>query len=152
MWKAVHDGLPFWEMRFGMAFRQKCIDAAQSVVRQSSESVQQRAFGSAASGATLDVDEISDPHEDRIDDEVAARLSSTAHQELLLSAVRRLPKRQGAAALFAWIEGRTIEGQGPDTVSSLMAITPRAVRMLLANARRTLQSDPAIRAIWFGET
>ena len=50
------------------------------------------------------------------------------------------------------IEGRTIEGQGPDTVSSLMAITPRAVRMLLANARRTLQSDPAIRAIWFGET
>ena len=151
MWKAIYDGTLFWEMRFGMALRQKAIDAAQSIVRESSEAVQERAFSSAASGAIPEVDEIADPDEARIDDDVAARLSNPIHQGVLLSAVRRLPKRQGAAVLLTWVEGRPIEGPGEDTVSSLMAITLRAVRMLLAKARKALQSDPAIRAIWFGE-
>ncbi len=151
MWKAIHDGGSFWEMRFGMAFRRKCIEVARALVRDASEGRRQGSFSSTSGGANPDVDQIAHPEQVLVDDEVAARLSNPIHQGVVLAAVRRLPRRQGAAALLAWIEKRSIEGSGSGTVSTLMGITPRGVRLLLAKARRTLQTDPAIRAIWFGE-
>jgi hypothetical protein len=150
LWKAIYGKGPFWEMRFGMAFRQKCIEVARSLVRQPPEAAQARGFATAG-GQVLDVDDIADREETLTDDQVVARLSNPMHQRILLAAVHRLPKRQGAAVLLAWIEGRRIEGAGSETVSSIMAISPRGARKLLAQARKTLQSDQAIRRIWFGE-
>jgi hypothetical protein len=150
MWKAIHDGLPFWEMRFGLAFRQKCIDVARSLSR-SMETAEEEDLSGAPGEHVGDIDKIADPDKALVDDEVVARLSSPIHQRVLLDAVRGLPRRQAAAALLTWVEGRQIEGPGAETVSSLMEITPRGVRLLLAKARKTLLADPTVRAIRFEE-
>lgn len=151
MWKAIHNhnGHSFWEMRFGLAFRQKCIEVARSLVRRSTPTDQRRYVTGDA--GQEEIDRFADPNQAMIDEEVAARLSNPIHREVILGAVRRLPKRQAAAVLLAWIEGRQIEGPGDDTVSSLMGITPRGARQLLAKARMTLRANPAISAIWNGE-
>jgi DNA-directed RNA polymerase specialized sigma24 family protein len=149
LWIGVHGGRPFWEMRFGMAFRQKCIEMARSLVRERIRAAEARYVSDADGDQVADVDDIAAPDVALIDEGVLARLSNPTHKAVLLAAVRRLPKRQGAAVLLAWIEGRQIEGAGQETVSSLMGITPRGVWKLLTEARKTLQSDPAIRAIWF---
>jgi DNA-directed RNA polymerase specialized sigma24 family protein len=151
LWRAIHGGRPFWQARFGMAFRQKCIEVARSLIRPTVETAQGRGSRDSAGQEVPDVDNLADADRSLVDDEVLERLSDPAHEAVLLAAVRRLPSRQAAAVLLAWVESKRIEGAGAETVSSLMAITPRAVRMLLARARRTLQGDPAIRAIWFGE-
>ena len=151
LWIAIHGGAPFWEMRFGMAFRQKCIEIARSLVRERLRTAEVRDLGEVDGDRVPDVEDIAAPDVARLDDEVLARLSNPTHKAVLLAAVRSLPKRQGAAVLLAWIEGKQIEGAGQETVSGLMAITPRAVWKLLAQARKTLESNPAVRAIWFGE-
>jgi len=151
LWREVSNGRPFWEVRFGRAFRMKCIDVARSQVRKQTAAEDEEDALAAMGGSSADTDDLPDPTATAAFGEVVARLSSAAHEAVLLAAIRHLPKRQARAAFLAWVEGRAIEGTGGNSVESLMGITARRVYMLLAKARVTLQADPAIRAIWFGE-
>ena len=150
LWKAIHGGKPFWEFRFGLALRQKCIECARAVAAERRRDHRHRPL-------VIGTDEIPDgddaPGLDAIpmDEDVASRLSAQQNQETLRRALRALPERQGIAAQLAWCERRPVEGTDAASVASVMGITPRAVWKLLRAAGITLRADPAVRAIWFGE-
>lgn len=150
MWQAICSDRPFWEVRFGLALREKCIEVARSMARQRKADARMVDPGDVEEQAAKEIEDRADPDATPIDEVVLARLSSRARQVELLAAVRRLPERQGRAALLAWAEARPIEGAG--SVARVMGISPRAVYKLLTKAKATLQSDPALRAIWFGES
>jgi hypothetical protein len=145
LWQAIHGKSPFWESRFGRAFRQKCIEAARSLVRQ-----QQKWPERLYSDGEDSFENLPDSEVILMDEDVASRLSSPANQATLLREVRRLPRRQAHAVLLAWMNQRPIEG-GPRSVANLMGISSRMVYKHLSQALPTLQANPVLRAIWFGE-
>lgn len=107
---------------------------ARRVVRERIRASEDLALSEANSRNPVDVEDLADPEAEPIDDVVIARLSSPRHRELVLNRIRQLPARQAHAVLLAWLEGRRIEGPGPDTVAHLMDISPRAVHKLLEKA------------------
>ena len=146
---AVHAGTaakPYWEERFGDAFKDACIDAARSLSRSRNRDME----AGVASDDAPEVDEL-EADVELIDTEVAKRLSSPHHELIVLRAIRELRPRQGQAVMLAWMEGRPIEGEADDTVAKLMDISPRAVYKLLEKALPTLQRNTTLRAIWSGE-
>jgi hypothetical protein len=146
---AVHAGSatkPYWEERFGAAFKDACIDVARSLSRPRNRDME----AGVASDDAPDVDEI-EPAVELIDAELAKRLSQPHHESIVLQAIRALPRRQGQAVMLAWMEGRPIEGEVNDTVAKLMDISPRAVYKLLEKALPVLKNTTVLRAIWSGE-
>jgi hypothetical protein len=149
LWKEICRDGGLLEHRFGLAFKSRCLDVAKSMIRAKLRSAD---TASAVDGEEpIDVDDLADDEAVTIEDSVLAQLARPTHQKMLLQAIRRLSKRQAHAALLAWVERIPKEGKGPNTVASIMEISPTAVYNLLRKARETLQADPAVRAIWFGE-
>jgi DNA-binding CsgD family transcriptional regulator len=138
---------PYWEERFGDAFKKACIDAARSLSLPRNRDME--AGVTRDSDDVIDVDDL-DPEIPLIDAEVAERLSKPHHEAAVLQAVRALPHRQGQAVML-WLEGHPIEGPADDTVAKIMNISPRAVYKHLRNALPTLRALADIRAIWFGD-
>jgi hypothetical protein len=148
--EALHAGRadkPYWEERFGDAFKKACIDVARSLRLRRNRDME---AGVTDNGDdVIDVDDV-DSGAAAIDVGVLDRITSPQHWHALMGAVRALPERQGHAAFLAWVEGRAIEGEGDGTVAAIMGITPRAVYKHLEKARSTLRANPDLRAIWFG--
>jgi hypothetical protein len=150
LWMAIFAGLekPFYEVNFGYAFWHLCIDAKRSLVRNHGRDME--------SGVTddhidaVDVDHVVVDDAEILDDKAINEMVSALHEAELIDGIRALPRQQARAALLAWVEGKPIEGE-EDSVSAMMGVTPRNVYALLERARSTLQSDPVIRAIRFGE-
>ena len=140
LWMAIyagHGAKPFWECRFGLCLKQKCIEVARAVGRQRQREREQFSFedmnetrGETATPGTLD-------------NTVLGHLTV----EALTAAIRRLPPRQAQAALLAWVEGRPIDSDIPTSVKSVMGISGSAVNQHLAQARANLRKDPVVRAI-----
>jgi len=139
---------PFWEERFGKAFKMACVDAARSLDLPGNRDME--AGVTREGNDVIDVDNL-DPDELLIDDEVAKRLSQPYHEAAVLRGIRALPPRQGEAVMLAWMERHPIEGDADDTVAKIMDITPRAVYKHLEKALPTLQANPDLHAIWCGE-
>jgi DNA-directed RNA polymerase specialized sigma24 family protein len=150
LWQTVHAGTtrkPFLEVAFRVAFRQLAIDAARSVIRTRNRDMESGVGDD--SDAIPDVDELADEESNESEEKLLEGLSPT-HADVLLSHILGLPAREAEAMELRWVEERPIEG-GPGSVSEIMGISPRQVYTLLSRARKTLESEPAIRAIWFGE-
>jgi hypothetical protein len=147
LWKAIHGNGGFWECRFAMAFKLKCIESARSLSREEN----QNSEGREVDTDEIDIENVGDSEAVPIDEDVAARLSNPIHQAILLGEVRRLPKKQAHAFLLAHLEGRPIEGSGSNTVATLMNISPRMVYKHLAKGIAALKENAALRAIWFKE-
>jgi DNA-directed RNA polymerase specialized sigma24 family protein len=150
LWKEICRGGGLLEHRFGLRFKSRCIDVAKLMIRAKLRSAD-TASAAEHSEEAIDVDSLADDEAVTIEDSVLTELARPTHQKVLLQALRRLPKRQAHAAFLAWVEEIPKEGEGPNTVASIMEISPTAVYKLLRKARETLQADPAVRAIWFGE-
>ena len=151
LWKAIFAGRvkkPFYEENFLHAFWQQCVDAKRSIVRRGGRDME--AGVTTDADDAVDVDQIVVEDVEPLDEKTINKLVSPLHEAELLDAIRALPKRQAHAALLNWVEELPIEG-AEGSVSAMMGVSPRAVYALLAKARATLQSDPVIRAIWFGE-
>jgi len=150
LWEEIgrDDGL--LEYKFGLVFRGKCIDVAKSMIRAKRRSAD-TANAAEDDDGPVDVDGLTDEEAVTIEEAVLNRLARPIHQKVLLQALRRLTKRQAHAALLAWVERIPIDGKDARTVACIMEISPTAVHKLLRKARETLQADPAVRAIWFGE-
>jgi len=135
MWKAISAGRaekPFWEERFGLALKHKCIDVARKHRRRA----QRRE--SEVSVENCDADP---PASVTIDDAVLGTLA----ERQLLDAIRNLPGRQARAAFLVWVEGRPVQGSSGDSASEIMGVSPRAVYKLLEKARAKLAEHPIIR-------
>jgi DNA-directed RNA polymerase specialized sigma24 family protein len=151
LWKAIFAGRakkPFYEENFLHAFWQHCIDAKRSIVRRGGRDMEAGVTSDADDA--VDVDQVVVEDVELLDEKTINRLVSPLHEAELLDAIRALPKRQAHAALLNWVEELPVEG-AEGSVSAVMGVSPRAVYALLAKARAALQSDPVIRAIWFGE-
>lgn len=136
LWRMIHAGeteRPFWEIRFGMALKQKCLDVARKQKRKSDHRKK--------SEVSTDDDGPDPPDPSELEDEVLARIG----HDVLLAAIRELPDRQRRAAFLVWIEGRAKEGTDGQSASEIMDITPRAVYSLLKKARGRLSSHPRVR-------
>jgi DNA-directed RNA polymerase specialized sigma24 family protein len=150
LWKEICRGGGMLEHRFGLRFKSRCIDVANLMIRaklRSADSASAAEYGEEP----IDVDGVADDEAVTIEDYVLTELARPTHEKILLQALRRLPTQQAHAAFLAWIEEIPKEGDGPNTVASIMGISPTAVYKLLRKARKTLQADPAVRAIRFGE-
>lgn len=146
---AGREEKPYWEERFGDAFKRSCIDVARSINAARKREKQFVASDNLDEASDVDRQEHS---AELIDEAIMKKMASPQHVSVMMKAIRALPKRQAHAALLAWVEGRAVEGEGEETVAALMGgISPRAVYKHLANARANLSADPRIRAIWFGE-
>lgn len=144
---AGRDAKPYWEERFGHAFKDACIDVARSLRRPRNRDME---AGLAQGGEeAVDADDF-DPKLELFDEAILRRLATSHHMNTLLQAIRALPPRQAHAAFLAWVDGHPIEGVG-DTVASIMGISDRGVYKHLEKARATLSADPGLRAIWFEE-
>ncbi|MDP9201602.1 MAG: hypothetical protein M3P26_06675, partial [Gemmatimonadota bacterium] len=151
LWKSIYAGRidkPFFEVNFAYAFWQLCIDAKRSVVRKGGRDM--AAGVTDDSDTAVDVDAVVLENAELMEDKAINKLVGALHEAELLDAIRGLPRQQARAALLNWVEGKPVEG-AEDSVSAIMGVTPRNVYALLERARATLQLDPVIRAIWFGE-
>lgn len=148
---AIHAGRekrPYWEERFGAAFKAACIDVARSMCRPHAKDME--AGVAANDDEEVDVDR-HDRGEPLIDEAILAEMARPEHEAAILAAVRGLPRRQMEAAVLRWMEGRQIEGDGDQTVAAIMGITPRAVHAHLGKAFATLRANPTLLRIWQGE-
>ena len=144
---AGRDAKPYWEERFGHAFKDACIDVARSLRRPRNRDME---AGLAQDGdEAVDADDF-DPKIELFDEAILRSLANSSHMNTLMQAIRALPPRQAQAAFLAWVDGHPLEGDG-DTVASIMGISYRGVYKHLEKARATLSADPVLRAIWFGE-
>lgn len=147
--RAIHAGRDrkaYWEERFGDAFKKVCVDA-----RRSLRSRQTRDMEAGVTDARYDDDELDsepDPATVSSEDTIISRVASSHRRTELLAAVRDLPPRQARAVFLHYFEERTVEGQGPDSAASIMGISDRAVRLLLAKARATLSANPRLQGLW----
>jgi hypothetical protein len=151
VWKAIFAGRikkPFYEENFAHAFWQQCIDAKRSLVRRGARDME--AGITDDTDDAVDVDHVVVEGAELLDEKTINKLMSPLHEAELLDAIRALPKRQSHAAFLNWVEQLPVEG-AEGSVSAIMGVSARAIYALLEKARSTLQSDPAIRAIWLGE-
>lgn len=151
LWMAIFAGhleKPFYEVNFGYAFWHLCIDAKRSLVRNHGRDMEAGVTDDLIDA--VDVDHVVVEDDEMLDDKTINQLVRAVHEAELVDAIRALPRQQARAALLTWVEGKPVEG-GEDSVSATMGVTPRNVYALLERARSTLQLDPVIRAIRFGE-
>lgn len=151
MWEAIYEGRetkPYWEERFGRAFKMACIDVARSQRAKNGKLEAELAAGGDDASSS---EAINDTSSADIETEITTELSRPHHQRIVMTAIRALPPRQAAAVTLAWVEGRPVEGEGKDTVAELMDISASAVYKHLRLARQTLKANPALREIWAGE-
>lgn len=151
LWKAIYSGRerkPFWEERFGSAFKATCIDVARALRRPQYRDME--AGLAVDSEANVDVDDV-DPGVELIDDVVLHHLSQPHISAAFAQALLTLPPRQRQALSLRYDEGRDVEGSGDATVAAIMGITPRAVYKHLEKGLAVLRADPGLRAIWDGE-
>lgn len=139
---------PYWEERFGDAFKKVCIDAARWLSLPRNRDMEAGVTGDGDDATDVDNFDFGKP---LIDVEIVEQLSKPHHQAVVLRAVRALPSRQGQAVMLAWMEGRAIEGQAAGTVAEVMAISPTAVYKLLRKALPILRANSDLQAIWLGD-
>jgi DNA-directed RNA polymerase specialized sigma24 family protein len=149
LWLAIRSGRDFWEIRFGLAFRQKCIEAAKAVIRERKR-LEKMPPAIAAPELAANEDR-ADTDVSSVDEEVLTRLSNPIYQARIHAAVWGLPEKQGRAVFLRFFEGWAIEGASRNTISAAMGVSAREVYKLLRTGLETLKSDPELRAIWFGE-
>jgi RNA polymerase sigma factor (sigma-70 family) len=146
--RAIHAGTdkkPYWEERFGDAFRKACIDAARSMVRDERVALGQDLVGEDDTDWD---DGVPDPRTDDANDDALTRLARQDRDSRLLNAVRLLPPRQSQAVLLHYFEERAIAGQSADSVAAVMGISETAVHKHLAKARARLRADTNLLPIW----
>lgn len=152
LWEAIHAGRelkPYWEERFGHAFKARCIDMARSLERARNRNME--ADEALDAEHAVDVDDLADGASEEVEDGIIAEMSRSQDELVVMNAIRALTPRQGMAVTLAWMEGRQIEGEDGDTVSAIMGISPTAVYKLLRKALIPLRANPALRAIWSEE-
>lgn len=141
IWRAIHAGREtkhFWEERFGMALKSKCIEIARKLSRR---------MRSEAADAELDTERTGEGLSATLDsNSVEAHVFSSINEAVLIKAIQALPQRQMRAAYLVWIEHRPVEGD-EESAARILSVTPRAVYKLLAKARETLRNDRAIRTM-----
>ncbi len=130
MWDAIlagRDQKPFWEANFGQALYAKCLDVGRPLYRRWKREAPLESL----------------PHLQGADlgREILARLG----EEVILQAIRRLPRSEAQAAMLHWVDGRPIDSPEPGSVRNLMGLSARQVHYLLRNAQRRLAQDPGIR-------
>jgi hypothetical protein len=142
IWRAIYadrSAKHFWEERFGLALKYKCIDVARRLNRQRQREQRHERRQLEWESETL----AEEQDQKRVEDDVLERID----ERVLLRAIRKLPPRQSRAAFLVWVEGRPVEGEDDGSAAKVLDVTPRGVYKLLANAKTTLTSDPVIRTM-----
>ena len=129
---ATGENPTFWEERFGLAYKQRCIDA----VRTKRTELQK---------ATVSVQDVSEDSSRLDETDLSTEVTERIDRESLQQIITELPPREAAAATLRWIEHRKISG--PDSVSEVMGISPSMVHRYLRSARERLKRIPRVRAL-----
>jgi len=132
MWDAILAGRsrkPFWEASFRNALYSKCIDIGRPVYHRWRKDV-----------PIETLPPLSGP-------DVLGQTLALMGEETILEAIRKLPPSEAQASMLHWVEARPVDSPDPGSVKNLMGLSARQVHNLLANARRRLAQDPAVRAL-----
>ncbi len=132
MWDAILAGRtkkPFWETSFHKALYGKCVDIARPLYHRWRKNVPIDSLPALS-----------------VPDVLEQTLALMA-KHVILEAIRKLPPPEAQAAMLHWIEGRPVDSPDTGSVMNLMGLSARHVHNILANARRRLAQDPAVRAL-----
>ena len=122
----------FWEERFGLAYKQSCIDA----VRRRRTKLQK---------ATVSIHGVSDDTSRLDQGNLSTEIAERIDRETLQQIISELPPPEAAAATLRWIERRKVSGS--ESVSEVMGISPSMVHRHLRSARERLKKIPRVRAL-----
>lgn len=132
MWDAILAGREkkhFWETSFPNALYLKCIDIGRPLYRRWRREV-----------PIETVPMLSGP-------DVLGETLSRMGEETILESIRKLPAQEAQAAMLHWVDGRPVDSSDAGSVRNVMGLSARQVHNLLANARRRLAQDPAVRGL-----
>lgn len=139
LWQAVYEGSDekhFWEERFGLALKDKCIEVARQLFQENRRADEEE----------IDIDSV----------EIRGQLSDnrlhdhnlgTIDESVLICAIQSLPQRQAQAAFLAFVEDRPIAGESPESVAAILGISATAAHNLLAKARAKLATTSIVREL-----
>lgn len=136
MWLAVlagSDKKPFWEVRFGRAFKDRCLDELRAVQRE-----EHRGLGGLQFEPLPEQDAIAG--EERLDEAVFHSML----REDLLKAIRRLPDQQAEIAYLHYFEDLPITSRSGRSISRLLRLSESYIHRVLKRAEAGLRQDPTV--------